>query len=481
MLGALAGAAVPQAAQQQLELVLVPNSLLLLRRIVDHMWADEQIRALLLQRSALEARSALIALSGASVGGAPLIEAVSGTPDGAPTAGIQVRPHGGNWEAADRSAGFARRQPSRPTVAREWALARGRVNTTKLASIVGAHATNVGSVLEGLEAEGVPQGALPGRRLPILDLSPASHQPMVSAVAAGLGARLQRRTLRPRRSLRAPQGRRVAAPGPLRDRGPVGRDRGMGVQGAARAANDMFAFAAWDTRQWHLVRDRLGEKPLYWGWQGPVLLGGLELKPLQAAAGPPRLRPRGRPGHPGGLLPPQLHPRSPVGLPRDPQAAAPHDRVDRRRGDGAPLRHAGRLLIGPGCHRSGQPGPHGRRRPGGGGRRDRTVTGQGRRDANGGRRALRRLPLRRCQPLDGRGPDAGPHPPPGRGPSQSTSPRPPTTSGATPPPPSRAISAPTTPAWRSSRRRRRRSCRRCRQSTTSRLPTPPIPRSPPTS
>jgi len=181
MLDALAGAAVPQAAQQQLELVLVPNSLLLLRRIVDHMWADEQIRALLLQRSALEARSAIIALSGASVGGAPLIEAVSGTPDGAPTAGVQVRPHGGNWEAADRSAGFARRQPSRPTVAREWALARGRVNTTKLASIVGAHATNVGSVLEGLEAEGVLQGARPGRRLAILDLSPASHQPMVSA------------------------------------------------------------------------------------------------------------------------------------------------------------------------------------------------------------------------------------------------------------------------------------------------------------
>lgn len=41
---------------------------------------------------------------------------------------------------------------------------KGRVSTTELASIVGAHATNVGSVLEGLEAEGALRGARPGRR-----------------------------------------------------------------------------------------------------------------------------------------------------------------------------------------------------------------------------------------------------------------------------------------------------------------------------
>ena len=50
----------------------------------------------------------------------------------------------------------------------------------------------------------------------------------------------------------------------------------------------MFAFAVWDkqTRQLTLGRDRLGEKPLYYGWQGQgenaVFLFGSELKALRA-------------------------------------------------------------------------------------------------------------------------------------------------------------------------------------------------------
>ena len=50
----------------------------------------------------------------------------------------------------------------------------------------------------------------------------------------------------------------------------------------------MFAFAVWDkqTRQLILGRDRLGEKPLYYGWQGQgeqaVFLFGSELKALRA-------------------------------------------------------------------------------------------------------------------------------------------------------------------------------------------------------
>lgn len=59
-----------------------------------------------------------------------------------------------------------------------------------------------------------------------------------------------------------------------------------GVRGTIERAVGMFAFAAWDRRQRQLVlgRDRMGEKPLYYGFQGVgaqrTLLFGSELKAL---------------------------------------------------------------------------------------------------------------------------------------------------------------------------------------------------------
>jgi len=53
-----------------------------------------------------------------------------------------------------------------------------------------------------------------------------------------------------------------------------------GLEGTLERIEGMFAFAAWDRRErrLHLARDRFGEKPLYYGWAGPVFAFASELK-----------------------------------------------------------------------------------------------------------------------------------------------------------------------------------------------------------
>jgi asparagine synthase (glutamine-hydrolysing) len=57
-----------------------------------------------------------------------------------------------------------------------------------------------------------------------------------------------------------------------------------GVWSSVKQFVGMFCFALWDRkdRVMYLVRDRLGEKPLYYGWAGDVFLFGSELKALRA-------------------------------------------------------------------------------------------------------------------------------------------------------------------------------------------------------
>lgn len=145
--------------------------------------------------------------------------------------------------------------------------------------------------------------ALGHRRLSILDLSPAGHQPMHSAceryVIAFNGEIYNHLELRRELERNHPHpgpppssGREssLEGAGSLRWRGHSDTETLLagfthwGMEETLRRTIGMFAFALWDRRDrtLTLARDRLGEKPLYYGWQGDAFLFGSELKALKA-------------------------------------------------------------------------------------------------------------------------------------------------------------------------------------------------------
>jgi len=161
----------------------------------------------------------------------------------------------------------------------------GRVDPTLLARMAGS------LVHRGPDDEGIwcdPQAGVgfAHRRLAIVDLSPAGHQPMHSAsgrfVISFNGEIYNHAVIR--QELEQAGG------------APSGGWRGhsdtetlieaiaqWGVERALAKCVGMFAFALWDSRErkMFLVRDRFGEKPLYYGWVGGDFVFTSELKALR--------------------------------------------------------------------------------------------------------------------------------------------------------------------------------------------------------
>lgn len=166
---------------------------------------------------------------------------------------------------------------------------RGRRTATASERLVGEMADRLahrGPDARGVWSDPVAGFAVGHRRLSVVDLSEAGHQPMVSA-----------------------DGRWVLAyNGELYDTDPIMSAFGfsvddlrgrsdtevlleaiarVGVERAVMTVVGMFAFAAWDRQEkelW-LARDRFGEKPLYVGDDDGVTLFGSELKALFAVPG----------------------------------------------------------------------------------------------------------------------------------------------------------------------------------------------------
>lgn len=127
------------------------------------------------------------------------------------------------------------------------------------------------------------------RRLAIVDLSQAGHQPMRSAsgrfVVSFNGEIYNHAELRS--SLQA-EGAAPAWRGHSDTETLLAAFEHWGVQGALERCVGMFAISLWDAaeRTLYLARDRFGEKPLYYGWASHgCFVFGSELKALRVFPG----------------------------------------------------------------------------------------------------------------------------------------------------------------------------------------------------
>ena len=126
------------------------------------------------------------------------------------------------------------------------------------------------------------------RRLAVIDLSQAGHQPMVSPagrfVIAYNGEIYNHLALRKQIE---EAGHGISWRGHSDTETLLAGFDCWGIEETLVRSIGMFAFAAWDrqAKELTLARDRLGEKPLYYGWQNGTFYFGSELKAIRESSG----------------------------------------------------------------------------------------------------------------------------------------------------------------------------------------------------
>ncbi len=185
-------------------------------------------------------------------------------------------------------------------------------------------------------SQGIQLGS---RRLSILDLSAAGHQPMASAggryVVTLNGEIYNHRDIRRRLD---DAGHAPVWQGTSDTETLTAAFDAWGVERAIADCVGMFAVGVWDRvdRTLTLVRDRIGEKPLYYGRFGNTWLFGSELKALAT-----------HPSFDGAIDPDALaaymslgYVPAPASIYRHVRKVRPGTRVVLRAGDAAPQEHA---------------------------------------------------------------------------------------------------------------------------------------------
>ena len=124
--------------------------------------------------------------------------------------------------------------------------------------------------------------ALGHRRLSVVDLSSSGRQPMVSS--SGRFVMVYNGEVYNHAELRKELSAHTSFRGHCDTEVLLEAIDRWGLVSTLQRANGMFALALWDSqlRQLFLARDRLGIKPVYYGWSGSAFVFASELKALRA-------------------------------------------------------------------------------------------------------------------------------------------------------------------------------------------------------